>query len=608
MIALDRFRGLLPPKMADMGQRMESTAFRVYVFVSSMSFRYKIAAALLAVLCLAIMSLGIVSFGQQKRVLQEQMQKRAEVLVRQVAGAGKTGLLMKDELGVFATIREVQKTAEVSYAIVLDSRGKVFAHSDATEQGESPAGPLDQAALAAQDLLFQRTELLDEPILDAALPIVSRLEGRDLRVGTARIGLSQKDLIAAIRRQRLSYFVITAVFCLLGLAISLALGNVLSRQIVILATAMKVVSDGDLNHTVQVNSNDDIGRLTQSFNDMVLKLREKLHMEKYLSQSTLQLIKRFRDTDHLSLGGERRHVAALFSDIRGFTAMTESLEPEEVVGLINLYLNLQAEVVYQREGTVDKFVGDEVMAIFTGDHAEDNSARAALDIQSYVFSLNAARQRTGKREIRLGIGLNAGDVIMGNMGSERQMDYTVIGDPVNVAARLCSAAAPGQVIMSHAVRTALGSRCRCQDLPELPVKGKKDPLKVYTLSEMAGSVRRHLRKKAALPASFTLAGLGDEKHPATIRDISEGGCVADITHPVGIGSMVDVAMDSPVLGLIGGIRCIVRHLRKVEGRYWVGLVFEALPDEARNQVSEFVHRVDNEIAAAPVLKNAQNVL
>ncbi|MBI5883236.1 MAG: HAMP domain-containing protein [Elusimicrobia bacterium] len=575
--------------------RLESTVARVYVFLTSMSFRYKIAAALVAVLCLAIVSLGAVSFSQQKRVLLQEMQKRAEVLVRQLGGTAKTALLTKDELGLAATVREIGKMPGVEYVVIHDDDGKVSARALSDPEAGPPPEEAGRAALKAKEMTFRQAFYGGEPVLEAAIPLITKFESRTLRVGTARVGLSQAALKEAIGRQKRVFVLVTAGFVVLGLVISFALGNVLTRQIVILVSAMKTVAQGDLDHTVAVQSHDDIGSLAEAFNEMIFKLREKLHMEKYLSATTLQLIRRFRDVDELKLGGEHRFVVILFSDVRGFTSMTEKLDADEVVGLLNLYLNLQSEVVYQHKGTVDKFVGDEIMALFTGDGAQAAAARASLEIQRYVASLNASRAGKGLREIQIGIGLNAGDVVMGNMGSERRMDYTVIGDAVNVAARLCGAAGAGQIVMSKAVRDALGAEAETKALEPLELKGKKDPFAAFTLLSVKGAQRRHFRRPARVPASFVYAGLSDERHPATVRDVGCQGCVIETGQAIGVGSMLGLTIDLPELSFLRDVPAIARHLRHLESGYLVGLAFPALAADSAARLSEWVHRVSTEL-------------
>jgi methyl-accepting chemotaxis protein len=292
---------------------------KISFLVSSMSIRYKIAGALILVLVLAIASLGMVTFSHQKRILQEEIKKRAGVLVHQLAGVGKEGLMTKDDLSVFSTIKDIQKHAGVVYAMVVDTKGAVFVHNTLTEKGKILSGPLDKNTLNTQQLLFQQTTYNNEPIMDAALPIVVLYQSQNMRIGTARIGISEKELQDAIARQKLNFFWISLLFVTIGLLIAFALAKVLTGPIYTLAVGMQIVAGGDLNQQVKVAYKDEIGKLTESFNQMVLSLREKLHMEKYLSHSTLRSIRKVRDASELKLGGERKYVTALFSDVRGFT-------------------------------------------------------------------------------------------------------------------------------------------------------------------------------------------------------------------------------------------------------------------------------------------------
>ena len=565
---------------------------KAQVFVSSMSIRTKIASVLVAVLCLAIASLGFVSFRQQKATLEKEIRARVETLALQLAASAKTGLLTQEELAVAAQARDLLKMPGVDYVIVQDAKGRAFAQASRGEAGIP--GAIDAAGDA---VAFRPLRRGGEPVLEATAPITAKFGAKAIPVGAARVGLSASTLEDAVRRQAWSFFWITTLFVLLGLAISFALGKLLTRQILVLMTVMRVVSQGNLNQLARVESRDEIGRLAETLNDMILKLREKLHMEKYLSRSTLQLIKKLRDSDKLKLGGERRHVAVLFSDIRGFTSMSETMDPEEVLTLLNIYLNLQAEVIYQRNGVVDKFVGDAVMAIFTGEQAEYEAALSAQEIKNFVAALNEARGLQGKRQMTIGVGLNAGTVIMGNMGSERQMDYTVIGDAINTAARLCSEAAGGQVIMSEAMTAALGERAMSKRLEPVSVKGKRAPLEIRELLDVPGAARRHMRRQADLTATLRLAGL-DEPYAVRLKDLSSGGCSILSPNPIPAGAELTVELALSGAGM-RALKGAVRHAHKREGQYLAGVRFADLDDETRVHLTEWVHNVETEVAAAP---------
>lgn len=565
---------------------------RVLRFLSSLSVRYKIAATLVAILSLAVFSLGIVTFTRQNSILRTQLNNRAAILVQQLANVGKEGLLTQQELPVFSAISDIQGRADVIYAMVLDSEGRVFAHSDLALKGRMLSSDFDREALSADALRFRETMLGDIPMLDATIPIL--LKTKDLRVGTARIGLSRKTLIDSIGRQQKTFLWIALGFIITGVAGSFALARLITKPLDSLEEGIQIVSRGELRRLVPVRYDDEIGRLTSAFNQMILSLREKLLMEKYLSQSTVLNIKEHRDVTQLKLGGERKYVTALFSDARGFTALAEKMSPEEVVSLMNIYLNLQTTVIHQWGGIVDKFVGDEVMAIFEGRGMEINAVRAAVEIQNFCKALNTARTAGGERTICVGIGLNSGEVVMGNMGSEEHMDYTVIGDSINVAARLCGVAQPGQVLVSRTIAEAIGDQASWRELPPVTVKGKDHPIGIAEAVAVQGGARRYLRKSVDTSVTYTLEGFSDETNTGTVRNIGPAGCLMEVSGPIAIGSRLSITFNMVSMGNFS-VRATVLHARKQERAYYVGLDFTDMPETMKNRIVLWIHQVNVEI-------------
>jgi class 3 adenylate cyclase len=571
---------------------------RLLQLLFSISVRYKIAGTLIVILSIAVISLGVVTFTQQNAILRQEMKSRAETLVNQLANVGKEGLLTKQELPVYSTITDIRHREDVVYAMVMDDEGKVFAHSDLTKKGELLTGPADLAALRADGMLFQETVVGNDPVLDTTVPIL--LKTKNLKIGVARIGISQKALNEAIRRQQSIYLGMALGFVAGGLLISFALARLITKPLDSLAAGIQIVARGDLRRLVPVSSSDEIGKLTNVFNQMILSLREKLLMEKYLSQPTVQSIKEHRDVTQLKLGGERKYVTALFSDARGFTSLSEKMRPEDVVRLMNIYLNLQAKVIHQFGGTIDKFVGDEVMAIFEGRGNEINAVRAAVEIQSYCKALNAARLAAGDKVINIGIGLNNGEVVMGNMGSEDHMDYTVVGDNINIAARMCGIAQPGMVLVSRAIAEAIGDQASLKDLHPVMVKGKDQPIGIAEVVSVKGGARRYMRKATEVSAVYSLAGFSEETFTAVVKNISPAGCLLVVSAPVGIGSKVNVNIDLRELENIT-VRATVYHARKQDAAYYVGLCFEDLQEEVLHRIVQWVHQVNSEIAEGLML-------
>jgi adenylate cyclase len=185
----------------------------------------------------------------------------------------------------------------------------------------------------------------------------------------------------------------------------------------------------------------------------------------------------------LEKGGALSEVTLLFSDIRGFTSMSESRAPEEIVRMLNEYFELMVDVIFKYEGTLDKFVGDEVIALFGAPvpmvNAEVKAVQCALDMQRVLTEFNRVRISEGQNEIHIGIGINTGMVVTGAIGSSRALQYTAIGDAVNTASRLCSVAQAGQVILSEATYRKVQGEVAAAPLPPVRVKGKTDALRVY---------------------------------------------------------------------------------------------------------------------------------
>ena len=185
----------------------------------------------------------------------------------------------------------------------------------------------------------------------------------------------------------------------------------------------------------------------------------------------------------LDEGGALSEVTMLFCDIRGFTAMSESRTPQELVRLLNEYFELMVDVLFRHEGTLDKFVGDEIVALFGAPVAmprsELKAVECALDMMRAIDELNRMRASEGQEEIRIGIGINTGTVVTGAIGSSRALQYTAIGDAVNTASRLCSIAKPGEVILSDATYEKVKHEVMAVAMKSARVKGKTDALRIY---------------------------------------------------------------------------------------------------------------------------------
>jgi class 3 adenylate cyclase len=252
-----------------------------------------------------------------------------------------------------------------------------------------------------------------------------------------------------------------------------------------LIAGTRAIEKGDLDYKIPVQSRDELGDLAESFNEMTGQLREKERVKalfgRYLPKAVAD--RALAHQGELGLGGEQKDVAILFSDIRGFTSLSERLSPPEVVAMLNDYYTRMIDVLFAHDGTLDKTIGDAIMAVFgapvNDERATHKALRTALGMRVALDAFNADRAAAGKEPVYIGIGVNCGSVVAGNLGSIKQLSYTVIGDEVNLASRMCSNAKAGQILVTEAVYRKCKWDFEFNALEPIKVKNVSQPVQVY---------------------------------------------------------------------------------------------------------------------------------
>lgn len=283
------------------------------------------------------------------------------------------------------------------------------------------------------------------------------------------------------------------VLALLGLAISVGLGiwiaRGVSRPVLQLAEGARKISTGDYQHRVHLNQADELGSLAASFNRMSEGLAERDRVRDLLGKVVSPEVATELLEKGIALGGEEREVTVLFSDLRNFTSMSEALPPQEMLGILNNYFTRMSGIVEKHGGVVDKYVGDALMALFGApiakeDHV-DRALKTAIEMTEALDELNRDWQKRGLPKIEVGIGINTGIVIAGNMGSETRLNYTVIGDGVNLASRLEGLTKTPEyqtrIIISGATLARAKEQYRTRRLGEVAVKGKLNATEIFAL-------------------------------------------------------------------------------------------------------------------------------
>jgi class 3 adenylate cyclase len=262
-----------------------------------------------------------------------------------------------------------------------------------------------------------------------------------------------------------------------GITSSAVLARNITAPVAKLVEGTRQVAAGNFDYRLDVSATDEIGDLASSFNTMTQGLRERADMQKFVSLSTVEMI-HAASTQKIS-AGEKVVLTIYFSDMRGFTGMTENRTPEETVKLLNACLSLQAEKVKKFHGDIDKYVGDCVVALFQGEDMALNAIRCALETHRALEELNA--KNPDEPPIRVGIGIVTGEVILGSIGSEDRLDYTVIGSHVNLCSRLCAHAGPGETLIAERTYERVAGLVAAKKAEPLQAKGFTDPIPVYRM-------------------------------------------------------------------------------------------------------------------------------
>jgi len=277
---------------------------------------------------------------------------------------------------------------------------------------------------------------------------------------------------------------------LLALAVALLLvlfvSRGLARPIQELVKGTEKIRQGDYDVRVAVRSHDEVGQLAASFNEMAEGLLLKQKYQRLLSQVTDRMVaEQLINSNEAALGGELREVTVLFCDIRGFTTLTAGMPPHDVITLLNEHMTALTSLVHKDSGVVDKFVGDMVMAIFGAPFAYGDDAYRAAQCALRMVEIRDQLNRTGRWQFQVGIGIATGTVVAGCMGSHERLDYTVLGDRVNLASRLCGQADEGCILIDDTTRELLGEAAQVETISSLSLKGFPEDVTAYRLHSLA---------------------------------------------------------------------------------------------------------------------------
>ncbi len=353
--------------------------------------------------------------------------------------------------------------------------------------------PAMAGAVARHTTVTKDASLRSEMLSLDGEPYVTLFEPLELLgEAPARIAL-QRSLateLAPARELEKVVLVISLAALIAATLAALWIARGVSRPMQQLAGHTKLVAAGDYTQRIELPREDELGQLATAFNQMTAGLAERDRVRNLLGMVVSPEIATQLLQSDLKLGGEEREVTILFCDLRDFTSFSEKMPPSEVLALLNRYLDRMSTIIERHGGVIDKFIGDAIMALFGAPvAAPDAPARAvaaARDMARALESLNAELRGEGRPMLAFGIGINSARVVAGNMGSKTRLNYTVIGDGVNLASRLegltKEPAYATPIIVSEATLAGITPRPFARELGEVKVKGKSDAVKIFALT------------------------------------------------------------------------------------------------------------------------------
>ncbi len=439
---------------------------------------------------------------QQSALLEKEIYKFGKgttlLLVRQI----NEPLLSQDDLTLEHIIQSALKQEGVAGIEIRSSGGETISSSGAIPSSSRPQ--------AGQPLLWS-----DEKQMPY-LSFVEEAHSNNLKVGEVLVSFRVDTLDQVKNDARRFIIYSTLVLLVVGLIISVGISTMFTTPILRLIDISRRIAAGDYQARFSKKRSDELGILIESLDVMTEKLLDKIHVEhtfsRYVSPKVAKEV--LANLAPQELGGKELNGSVLFADIVGFTSMSEKMAAHEVSQLLNDYFTYIDQAAYQCDGHVDKYMGDCAMLLFgvpeaQGDH-EVQAIYCALLIHRIVEHLNIERAQQGKVTALFSIGVNSGGMLAGNMGSRSRMEYTVLGDTVNIASRLASKSEQGEIIITETLATqkVIANQFICKQGESITLKGKEHPVTIYSVIGGNEETEERLERDIGI----VLTTLEGEKH------------------------------------------------------------------------------------------------
>ena len=453
---------------------------------------YKLAIIMTLLISTGMILLGFVIVKNQTHLLQKQMDHFADTVVEQLADNSKELVLSDDILSLMVVISNLGSQENILGAVIYAEDGQILASS-----GVIPNDAIYRLYNRAREDKKDHFQLKWKSNTQAgrdvgATSYITPIKFQNILAGHALVTFSSEEIEQTILDMIQAIVTATIIMIIIGVFVSLHMGRRISKPINTLMDASREISNGNYQYQIKERRNDELGNLTEQLNRMADGLLEKTQVEnafsRYVSKSIAKEI--MNNLDHIQLGGHHVDASVIFADIVGFTQLSEQYPAEKVASVLNDYFSYISLASKMYQGTIDKYMGDCAMVVFGVPEKDPqhklHAVYCAVMIQRLVERINQIRKSHNKLTVSFRIGVNSGNMLAGNLGSTERMQYTVVGEAVNLASRLHTVAEMNQIIVSHELYSDpdIQWRIKAKKHKAIRLRGIKDKVSTYLITDV----------------------------------------------------------------------------------------------------------------------------
>lgn len=453
----------------------------------------KLSFAVSLLVTLGMVLLGSVVITNQEKLLRNQIDAHGNTVAIQLAESAKELILAGDRLSLGVLTENMTNDKSILGTSVVDDKGNTLASSGITplQNGDKliKVRNLMDSTTHSMEWRHQANGQAMKNLVSFLHPVVFQ----DVRAGYVLITFSRASLDTALTDSVRAITAATILMIILAVVISFLMSRKVSQPINYLMDASKAIDEGRLTYRISERRNDEIGNLITAFNSMADGLLKKSQVEdtfsRFVSSNVAKQI--MNDLDNVEIGGEHMNGSVLFADIVGYTDISENLPSQEIAQLLNEYFSYIGEATKLYYGTIDKFMGDCAMVVFGIPQEDDkhsfHAIACAVLIQRLVERLNTIRIEKGQIPVQFRLGINSGEMLAGNMGYNDRMEFTVVGDSVNLASRLCTFAAPGEIVINKDtyIVSGISQQIIAHEHKPIQLRNRKHPVSTYIVDGLA---------------------------------------------------------------------------------------------------------------------------